>query len=209
MPGDLPNTSGYTYAVELSADEAIAAHATRVTFDPPLAFYVENFLGFPVGGTVPTGYYDRTRAEWVPANNGRIVRSCLRPMAPPIWISTVICVADDAVALAALGVTEGERRRLAVLYEPGQELWRVPIPHFTPWDHNWPYLPPSDAQPPNVSPPETRDRVNNGCEQRRSIIECHNQTLGERRTDRRHAVHAQLPQRPASRIRRQRPSPSR
>ncbi|MCK5713041.1 MAG: putative metal-binding motif-containing protein, partial [Hyphomicrobiaceae bacterium] len=31
MPGELPPTTGYTYAVELSADEAIAAGAKRVT----------------------------------------------------------------------------------------------------------------------------------------------------------------------------------
>jgi hypothetical protein len=32
-------------------------------------------------------------------------------------------------------VTDSERRQLAMLYAVGQELWRVPIPHFTPWDH--------------------------------------------------------------------------
>jgi hypothetical protein len=47
----LTTTSGYTYAVELSADEAFQAGATKVTFDKPLAFYVENFLDFPVGST--------------------------------------------------------------------------------------------------------------------------------------------------------------
>jgi hypothetical protein len=36
MPGKLPPSSGYTYAVELSADEAIAAGATTVTFSKPL-----------------------------------------------------------------------------------------------------------------------------------------------------------------------------
>ena len=30
MPAPLPPTSGYTYAVELSVDEAIAGHATRI-----------------------------------------------------------------------------------------------------------------------------------------------------------------------------------
>ena len=55
MPAPLPPTSGYTYALELTADEALAAGATHVTFDPPLAFYVENFLDFPVGEVVPAG----------------------------------------------------------------------------------------------------------------------------------------------------------
>ena len=74
MPGVLPPTSGYTYAVELSADEAIAAGASSVVFSQPLANYVENFLGFPVGGAVPAGFYDRARATWVPSANGRVIK---------------------------------------------------------------------------------------------------------------------------------------
>ncbi|GIW09186.1 MAG: hypothetical protein KatS3mg061_0243 [Dehalococcoidia bacterium] len=65
MPGDLPPTSGYTYAVELSADEALAAGAREVRFSGPVYFYVENFIGFPVGVVVPAGYYDRQRGRVV------------------------------------------------------------------------------------------------------------------------------------------------
>ncbi|RMH52594.1 MAG: hypothetical protein D6685_16330, partial [Bacteroidetes bacterium] len=57
MPAPLPPSSGYTYAVELSADEAIAAGATELRFSAPIASYVDNFLSFPVGMAVPTGYY--------------------------------------------------------------------------------------------------------------------------------------------------------
>src|SRR5205823_474070 len=46
MPGSLPPASAYTYAVNLTVDEA--AGATSVVFDSPVGFYVENFLGFPV-----------------------------------------------------------------------------------------------------------------------------------------------------------------
>ncbi|HZH79075.1 MAG TPA: carboxypeptidase regulatory-like domain-containing protein, partial [Archangium sp.] len=49
MPGELPPTSGYTYAVELSVDEALAVGAPEVRFSKPVASYVKNFLGFPVG----------------------------------------------------------------------------------------------------------------------------------------------------------------
>src|SRR5262249_33908042 len=68
MPADLPPASAYTYAVELSADEATNAGAVAVRFNQPAAFYLENFIGFAVGETVPTGYYDRTRGVWVPSN---------------------------------------------------------------------------------------------------------------------------------------------
>ena len=56
MPGGLPPASGYTYAVELSVDEAMAAGATSVQFNQPVPFYVENFVGFPVGSLVPVGF---------------------------------------------------------------------------------------------------------------------------------------------------------
>ena len=73
MPGPLPPSSAYTYAVELSVDEAIAAGATRVDFDQTVPFYVDNFLGFPVGEIVPAGWYDREKTAWVPSDNGVII----------------------------------------------------------------------------------------------------------------------------------------
>ncbi len=53
MPAVLPPSSGYTYAVELSADEAVDAGATEVRFDKPVITYVDDFLGFPVGERRP------------------------------------------------------------------------------------------------------------------------------------------------------------
>ncbi len=64
-----------------------------------------------------------------------------------------------SMALAALGVTDAERTQLAVLYSPGQSLWRVPIPHFSWWDFNWPWglpwgaTPPINQNPPSQNPP--------------------------------------------------------
>ena len=55
MPGSLPSNVGYTYAVELSVDEALAAGAERVELSTPIPFYVENFLDFPVNDPVPVG----------------------------------------------------------------------------------------------------------------------------------------------------------
>ena len=195
-PADLPSTSGYTYAVELSADEAIQAGATRSTFAPALAFYVENFLNFPVGGAVPIGYYDRAQAAWVASNDGRIVRVVGTNADGRAELDIDGDAAADAAALAALGVTDGERQKLATLYQPGQTLWRVSIPHFTPWDCNWPFGPPQGAQGPNLNAdnqgpnaPGTRSTERTDlrpdgqadkptCESG-SIVECQNQTLGE------------------------------
>ena len=87
MPGDLPNTSGYTYAVELSADEAIAAQATRVTFNRPLAVLRRELPRLP-GGRRGADRLLRSCARGVGAVRQRPHRrrSCRRPTAPPIWI---------------------------------------------------------------------------------------------------------------------------
>ena len=69
MPAKLPPNSAYTYCSELSVDGA-----NKVRFDKPVVVYVDNFLGFGVGGAVPVGYYDRDRAVWIPSDNGVVVK---------------------------------------------------------------------------------------------------------------------------------------
>ncbi len=153
MPGELPTFSGYTYAVELSADQAIEAGATRVDFSQPVSFYVENFLGFPVGEIVPAGWYDRTRAAWIPSQNGRIIKVLSEVNSAAVLDVDGSAQPASAEALSSLGITEEERAKLAELYQPGDILWRVPMKHFTPWDCNWPFGFPSDATaPPNDAP---------------------------------------------------------
>jgi RHS repeat-associated protein len=187
MPAPLPPASAYTYAVELSVDEAIAAGAEKVVFDRPVASYVENFLDFPVGGRVPAGYYDRRQGAWIPSDDGRVVR-VLESSAEGGEVLAQLDVDGSGVpasasALAALGITDDERRALAELYTPGQSLWRVLVSHFTPWDYNWPYRPvgpPEDATSPDPDrAPQKEDPEEEPCEQAGSIIECQNQTLGE------------------------------
>jgi len=180
MPAKLPPTSAYTYAVELSCDEAQSAGAQSVTFSQPVVQYVENFLGFPVGGTVPVGYYDRTLAAWVASANGRVIGMLSITNGLADLDLTGSGSAATATDLAALGISDAERRELAVLYQPGQSLWRVPISHFTPYDWNWPYFPPVDATPPNEPPPQPADKPedNSDC-QDGSVILCQNQALGE------------------------------
>ncbi|MBL1276170.1 MAG: thrombospondin type 3 repeat-containing protein, partial [Ectothiorhodospiraceae bacterium] len=180
MPGELPASSAYTYAVELSVDEAIAAGATRVDFDQPIPFYVDNFLNFPVGEIVPAGWYDREKVAWIPSDNGRIIGilAITAGMADIDVDGTGI--AADATQLAGLGITDAERIRLAGLYAVGKSLWRTPITHFTPWDCNWPYGPPEDATPPPPPPADdsTPDEDQNDCTG--CIIQPQSQSLGEK-----------------------------
>jgi RHS repeat-associated protein len=176
MPSELPPTSGYTYAVEFSVDEATGA--TDVRFDRPVYTYVENFLNFPVGGIVPVGYYNRSLGQWIPSDNGRIIKI----------LSVTGGMADldvdgsgqaaNAPKLEALSINDVERQKLAVLYQPGQSLWRVPITHFTPWDCNWAYGPPPDATSPKQPAPDELSPDNPDCVGG-SIIGCQNQVLGE------------------------------
>ena len=183
MPAELPPTSGYTYAVEFTVDEAMAAGATDVRFDQPLSFYLENFLDFPVGGIVPVGFYDRQQGQWIPSENGLIIEVVAITGGLADLDLDGDGLADDAAALAALGITDAEREELATLYRPGQSLWRVPITHFTPWDCNWPQGPGPNDRPPNQPRPRggiDDNRSDDYClGPAGSVIGCQNQTLGE------------------------------
>jgi RHS repeat-associated protein len=178
MPAPLPPQSGYTYAAEFSLDEAIAAGADEVRFSRPVISYTDNFIGFDVGSAVPAGYYDREQARWVAADNGVVV---------------AIVGEDDGLAeldvdgsgnaatpaqLDALDISDAERERLAALYEPGDELWRVALDHFTPWDFNWPYGPPDGASGPSGTSTE-HGPIDDCAVCHGSIIESENQVLGE------------------------------
>jgi RHS repeat-associated protein len=182
MPAELPPSSAYTYAVELSVDEAMAAGATTVEFDQPVAVYVENFLRFPVGVGAPAGYYDRARATWVAAGDGRVI-SVVSVLGGVAFLDVDgDGGADAADALAALGISYAERQHLGNLYTPGQSLWRVRVSHFTPWDFNCPYAPPEDAtdpDPPTIAKREQDEKVDEPDCENGSIIECETQTLGE------------------------------
>ena len=180
MPGQLPPSSGYTYAAEFSVDEATAAGAISVTFSQPVNTYVTNFLGFPTGTVVPAGYYDRLVGRWVGSGNGLVIGILgVTGGEADLDLDGSGTVAS-ASALGALGITDAERQQLAALYAPGQSLWRVPVTHFTPWDYNWPFGPPPDATAPNQPPPDwNKPPVDDPCQKAGSIIGCETQSLGE------------------------------
>jgi len=177
MPAALPPSSGYTYAVELSADEALGQ---EIKFSKPVINYVENFLGFPVGGIVPVGYYDRVKSAWIPSDNGRVIKILSVTSGLANLDTDGDDAADTAATLEALGVTDAERQQLATLYVAGQSLWRVPHTHFSPGDYNWPYGPPWDAKGPQMPTPQSdSSKLHDPDCHRGSIIECQNQVLRE------------------------------
>jgi RHS repeat-associated protein len=178
MPGELPPTSAYTYAVEYSVDEADAQRAVDVQFDKPVVTYVDNLLDFPAGTAVPMGYYDRERAQWVAAKNG-IVITIVGEAGGKAQLDVTGDGRPDSVL--ALGIDDAELQKLAQLYDPGKSLWRAAIDHFTPWDYNWPYGLPDGAGGPGQGGPDGGDPPGDDpCNSHGSIILCENQVLGER-----------------------------
>ena len=173
MPGTLSAANGYTYAVELTIDEAAGE---PVTFDKPVIEYTENFVSAPVGAVVPSASYDREQGRWVGERNGRVIEV----VSEADGKAGVDLDGDGIADPAGLGITDAERATLADLYNPGDELWRMPVSHFSPWDFNFPFGPPAGAQKPNLDnggdpepPPET------SCRAKGSIIDCDHQALGE------------------------------
>jgi RHS repeat-associated protein len=179
MPGTLPSASGYTYAVEITADEAEAAGATSIVFDPPILHYVENFLGFPIGTPVPAGFYDSTEGTWIAAADGRVVEILSIDSGGLAELDVEGSGSPaDVGTLEALGFTDGERRELAESYSVGQELWRSPMAHLSTWDFNGAFGLPFGAIAPD---PVTEESGTEDCneEESGSVIECQSQVLRE------------------------------
>ena len=180
MPGTIPPTSGYTYAVEYSVDEAPPPQ--QVTFNHPLFGYVENFLSLPQGSVVPSGYYDRSANAWMPSADGRIVKILSISGGLATISVNAAGTAATSAELSGLGITTGELQQLGGLYSVGVSLWRTQVPHFTPWDYNWGGEAPPGATGPDGGsggPHGGDDGPDGGCKQNGSILWCEGQSLSE------------------------------
>jgi len=183
MPAELPAVTGYTYAVELAADEASTRIAGKdVLFNQPVIIYEKNFLNFPTGGIAPVGYYDNERTAWVPNDNGRVVE--------------IVSITDGKANLdtdgdgltdndPALGITEAEREKLATLYSSGESLWRIRVDHFSSWDINWSWGAAPGSEAPKI-PTNLIELMKAHyckeprCQENKSIVDLQDQALGER-----------------------------
>ncbi len=166
MPGELPPETAFTFASELrvkNASTGLFVEAPELS--APVYAYVENFLGFPVGGTVPAGYYDLDTGAWVPLDDGVVIEL--------VDAGGGTCTATGG----AVGSTEATRMCQSG-FAPGTELWRIPLTHFTPVDFNWPGQPPADAVIPYLEW-LARQRVDRACSASGSILDCDNRALGE------------------------------
>lgn len=183
MPAELPPTTAYTYAVDYSADEAVAVGADHVHFSSPVFSYLENFLGLPVGTGVPAASFDRVTARWIPSQDGVILQilSLTNGLAD-VDLDGAGTPADPAT-LAAFGFTDDERAQIGATYPVGATLWRVPVRDLIDPDLNLKWFPGPGSYPvaPNGGspflafgpPPPHHDCPG-------SVVRCEEQTLGER-----------------------------
>ena len=210
MPGDLPPTSAYTYAIEWSVDEAIAAGAAGITFSQPVISYVENFLSYTVGEAVPVGYFDPKKGVWIASPNGAVIKILGATSGLADLDVDGSGRAASTAELAALGIVSAERQRLASLYPIGQVLWRAPVTHFTAIDMNFPFCPIQCGQAdfPRQPSPQLPTPLSDPCKSTGSIIECENRDAGAKIANCRHAIHHKLSQWPGFENRRQNPGHS-
>jgi RHS repeat-associated protein len=188
MPGDLPPSTAFTYAVALTADEAIAAGAAGISFsnnaNNAVVFYVENFLGFNDGSVVPVGWYNTAIGSWVPSTDGSVIQITGFSTGASNCGGYSQC-AQLSQLDQSLGLSAAELNQLAVMYASnpayasGVSLWRVTTSHFTDFDLN---VPPAAATAPAAPPAPTPfppPPLDNPCLGSGSIIECENQILAQ------------------------------
>jgi len=130
---------------------------------------------------VPVGWYDFDEATWIPAPNGRVIEILREDNGLAVLAVSGEGLDATPEDLEALGIDEVERQTLAELYEPGTSLWRVLVDHFSPWDCNWPYGPPDDAELPPDRGPKNPDEgsPDRDCEAQGCVIGVESQVLGE------------------------------
>ena len=179
MPFELPPGTGYTYAVEFSVDEAVKENAREVKFNQPVISYVDNFLGFPVGVPVPSGYYDYNLEAWIPSENGYVINilggdASGQPLFDFAGQPIVFSNEEKQQIVQWFGNEEWYQTK------QGKSFWRTPLMHFSPIDLNYPRVPDPDAKDPDVpEAPDNDKKEKDPCEKSGCIIEAENQVLGE------------------------------
>jgi RHS repeat-associated protein len=140
MPGQLPPSSQYTYAVQVTADQQIGEPGATLTFTKPVPIYVENFLDLDSLKTVPVGVYNPDSAKWLPRPNGLMVKvTGTNAQGQALLDINGDGIADSDSLLLFNGIDPVERVKLAGTYPLNSRLWRVPIIEALPHDLNWPF----------------------------------------------------------------------
>ncbi|MFW5741258.1 MAG: hypothetical protein ACOC1F_12925, partial [Myxococcota bacterium] len=186
MPALLPPTSAYTYAAEFRLEEPNGSLLSP-EFSNAVISYVDNFLDFDRGTTIPSGYYDEDLGAWTQNTNGGDQAEngiVLKILSTGGGIAAIDITNDEVADDVSSIMSVDEPTQLASLvaagvFSVGQEYWRVPIWHFSSVDYNLPFTGPPDAEGPKVTP-EADNPLDKTCKIEGSIIVCETQALGER-----------------------------
>ncbi len=181
MPAELPPLTAYTYAVELSVDQAQFAGAKHVHFSQEVPLYVDNFLDIPVGTSVPVGIYQSDITYWEAKPDGVIIEILDIVDGKAIISLELSRSAASQETLIAENISDAELSQLVELYSIGDTLTRVTLNSFSTIDLNFgltsdnesvrhPFSPIENSLPPT----DCSDTKSG------SIIECQTQVLGEK-----------------------------
>jgi len=127
MPATLPPATAYTFAAEVSADEALAAGAAGISFSGPVAVYADNFLKFPVGAPIPLGIYDEAKGLWESGSNAAVIA---------VTANGGVDYTGDGLEDADFPLLQGEKAALAAHFAAGTQLVRSQTLHFSTFDTN-------------------------------------------------------------------------
>ena len=163
LPADLPALAGFAYTLELDAAEVRAANTTAIRFAPAALFVVENFLGFPVGTSVPAARFDRASSLWAPAPNGVVARVVGSSGGEALVDLDGDGNEESSAQLGSRGIGPSEREAIASLYPSGQTLWIVSLERTAVWALSWPTAPPSSAQPPPATSAPAHPLIEEAC----------------------------------------------
>lgn len=180
MPGTLPPTTDYTYAMELSVDQAISQGSHRVEFDKPVSYYLDNFLNFPAGTLVPFGYYNTSSGEWEAKDDGIIVKV--------LAVNNGVAELDldnsgtqNPSLLELFNINNEELRAIASKYATGDSFWRVQTTHFSSYDLNYLEHIINNNKPHDKDTGERpHDNKHKTCRSGGSFFELETQAFGER-----------------------------
>ena len=178
MPASLPVTSGYTFAFDLTADEAMALNAKHIQFSKPVPYYVDNFLGFRAGTIVPVGGYDSVKSIWMPEENGRVIQVLEITNSEAKLDIRGDGVIATATELASLGIDTAELQIIAQKYAAGKTFWRARASRFSPKDCN--FFTAGYGSPPAMPVPKgQQEPIVCAMQKKASIIDVTSQNLRE------------------------------
>ncbi|MFI5297564.1 MAG: RHS repeat-associated core domain-containing protein [Polyangiales bacterium] len=181
MPGTLPPSTAYTYAVNLSLD---GYEGQRVNLTKPVDLFVasqgtpgKSFLNFPVGTAIPVGYYDEQLGQWT-ANEGGSGGGSGCVVAFDGTVGSLACPSLSLTPPDSTVVTALRAKYSASSSTPAL-LWRVQVSHFTSFDFNVGLGAALGALFPSLFGADANNTAKPACANG-SIIQCENQVVGER-----------------------------